>query len=336
MHPRHHPLRAASRRLGLALAACALALAALPAQSQQSQPTYPSRPIRLIVPIPPGGAPDLIGRAIGQRLSAQMGQPVVIDNKAGSNGQVAAEIAARAPADGYTLIIGMDSLFVINPYLYARSSVDVNKDLVPVATLGANQFVLTVNPGLKVKNLAEFIDLAKRAKPPLAYASGGNGSQHHLTMELLKGRGGFDLLHVPYKGGAPATTATIGGETAVMFAGTSNAALIKAGKLQALATSGRQRSKAMPDVPTIAETLPGFENTIWIGLFAPAGTPQPVLQRLRAEVARALQSPELVDAFHSAGGIEPMPTSPDEMRDLIARDQARYGKIIRDLNVRLD
>ncbi|MFD0666777.1 Bug family tripartite tricarboxylate transporter substrate binding protein [Ramlibacter sp. MAHUQ-53] len=328
------PPRPRARRRWLALAACALA--ALAPLGQAHAQTWPSRPIRLVVPIPPGGAPDLIARALGQRLAAQTGQSVVVDNKTGSNGNVAAEFTARAPADGHTLLVGMDSLFVINPYLYARMPVDVNKELVPVATLGANQFVLAVNPGLKVKNLAEFVELARRAKPPLAYASGGNGSQHHLTMELLKARAGFDLLHVPYKGGTPATAATIGGETAAMFAGTSNANLIKAGKLQALATSGLQRSKSLPEVPTIAESFPGFENTIWIGLFAPAGTPAPVLQRLRAEVARALQSPELSEAFLAAGGIEPMATTPEEMRELMARDQARYSKLIRELNVRLD
>ena len=331
------PLSLGRRGLARAGAALAMVVAALamPATQALAQ-AFPSKPIRLVVPIPPGGAPDLIGRALGQRLAAQTGQAVVIDNKAGSNGYVAAEIVARAPADGYTLLIGMDSLFVINPYIYPRTSVDVNKELIPIATLGANQFVMAINPNLKVKNLAEFVDLAKRSKPPLAYASGGNGSQHHLTMELLKARAGIDLLHVPYKGGTPATTATIAGETVAMFSGTSNASLIKAGKLQAIATSGRLRSKSMPDVPTIAETFPGFENTIWIGLFAPAGTPDAVVQRLRAEVARALQSNELGESFMGAGGIEPMPTSLDEMRDLIRRDEARYSKIIRDLNIKLD
>ena len=298
--------------------------------------TYPQRPIRLVSPIPPGGAPDMIARALGAKLATQMGQAVVIDNKIGSNGQAAAEFVARAAADGHTLLVGMDSLFAINPYLYARSSVDVNKDLIPVATLGANQFVLALNPQLPVKNLAEFIALAKSANPPLAYASGGNGSQHHLTMEMLKARAGFDMLHVPYKGGTPATTATIGGETVAMFSGTSNATLIKAGKLHAVATTGKLRSKALPDVPTIGETYPGFENTIWIGLFAPTGTPPAVVQKLRDEVAKALNAPDLIDSFQKAGGIEPLQTSLDEMQQMIKRDQARYSKIIRDLHLKVD
>jgi tripartite-type tricarboxylate transporter receptor subunit TctC len=214
--------------------------------------------------------------------------------------------------------------------------VDVNKDLTPIASLGANQFVLAINPQLPVKNLTEFIALAKGANPPLAYASGGNGSQHHLTMEMLKARAGFDMLHVPYKGGTPATTATIGGETVAMFSGTSNASLIKAGKLHAVATTGKLRSKALPDVPTIGESFPGFENTIWIGLFAPTGTPPAVVQRLREEVAKALQAPDLIDSFQKAGGIEPLQTSLDEMQQMIKRDQARYSKIIRELQLKVD
>jgi len=311
---------------------CALLLALNPLAAQ----TFPQRPIRLVSPIPPGGAPDMIARALGAKLATQMGQAVVIDNKIGSNGQAAAEFVARAAADGHTLLVGMDSLFAINPYLYARTSVDVNKDLIPVATLGANQFVLALNPQLPVKNLAEFIAMAKSANPPLAYASGGNGSQHHLTMEMLKARAGFDMLHVPYKGGTPATTATIGGETVAMFSGTSNATLIKAGKLHAVATTGKLRSKALPDVPTIGETYPGFENTIWIGLFAPTGTPPAVVQKLREEVAKALNAPDLIDSFQKAGGIEPLQTSLDEMQQMIKRDQARYSKIIRDLHLKVD
>ena len=182
----------------------------------------------------------------------------------------------------------------------------------------------------------DLIALAKGANPPLAYASGGNGSQHHLTMEMLKARAGFDMLHVPYKGGTPATTATIGGETVAMFSGTSNATLIKAGKLHALATTGKLRSKALPDVPTIGESFPGFENTIWIGLFAPTGTPPAVVQKLREEISKALNAPDLIEGFQKAGGIEPLQTSLEEMQQMIKRDQARYSKIIRELQLKVD
>jgi tripartite-type tricarboxylate transporter receptor subunit TctC len=297
---------------------------------------YPQKTVRLISPIPPGGAPDLIARAVGHRLAQLWPQPVVIENKIGSNGQLAADYVTHAAPDGYTLLVGMDSLFVINPYLYKQTTVDVNKDLIPIATLGANQFVLSINANLPVKTLPEFIEFAKKSKPALAYASGGNGSQHHLTMELLKSRAGMELLHVPYKGGTAATTATIAGDTAAMFSGTSNSALIKAGKLRAIALSGVHRSKALPDVPTVAEFFPGFENTIWIGLFAPRGTPDSIVQRLRRDVARVLTAPELVEAFANAGGIEPFITTPDEMQRLIKRDQAKYSKLITDLKLKID
>jgi tripartite-type tricarboxylate transporter receptor subunit TctC len=297
---------------------------------------YPQKTVKLISPIPAGGAPDLIARAVGQRLSVLWSQPVVIENKIGSNGQVAADFVAHMPADGYTLLVGMDSLFVINPYLYKQTTLDVNRDLIPIATLGSNQFVLTLNPNLPVKSLPEFVAYAKKANPALAYGSAGNGSQHHLTMELLKARAEIELLHVPYKGGTGATTATVGGETAAMFSGTSNAALMKAGKLRAIAVSGASRSKQMPDVPTIAEYYPGFDNTIWIGLFAPKGTPEAVVQSLRRDVGKILVMPELVESFANAGGIEPFITTPDAMSRLIKRDQAKYSKLINDLKIKID
>jgi tripartite-type tricarboxylate transporter receptor subunit TctC len=311
---------------------CLMGLLGMPVLAQE----YPQKTVRLISPIPPGGAPDLIARAVGHRLAQLWPQPVVIENKIGSNGQLAADYVTHSAPDGYTLLVGMDSLFVINPYLYKQSTVDVNKDLIPIATLGANQFVLSINANLPVKNLPEFIEYAKKSKPALAYASGGNGSQHHLTMELLKSRAGMELLHVPYKGGTAATTATIAGDTAAMFSGTSNSALIKAGKLRAIAVSGVNRSKALPDVPTVSEFYPGFDNTIWIGLFAPRGTPDIIVQRLRRDVARVLTTPELVEAFANAGGIEPFITTADEMQRLIKRDQAKYSKLISDLKVKLD
>ena len=298
--------------------------------------SYPQKPIRLISPIPPGGAPDLVARAIGAKLSTQFAQPFFVDNKTGSNGNIAADFVAHSPPDGYTLLVGMDSLFVINPYLYGKTNTNVNEELIPVATLAFNQFVLAVNPNLPVRNLNEFIDLAKKSDPVLAYASGGNGSQHHLTMEMLKARAGFPMLHIPYRGGTAATTATISGETVAMFSGTSNSSLIQAGKFRAIATSGLHRSKLLPNVPTISEYYPGFENTIWIGLFAPTGTPDKVVQRLRVEVKKALQSQEIIQALGKAGGIEPFITTPSEMKDLIKRDQNKYSKIIHDLNLSLD
>jgi tripartite-type tricarboxylate transporter receptor subunit TctC len=205
-----------------------------------------------------------------------------------------------------------------------------------VHTVAANQFVLAINPSLPAKTFPEFIELARSSKPPLAYASGGNGSQHHLTMEMLKQRAGIELVHVPYRGGAPATAATVAGETAAMWAGSSNAPQIKAGRLRALAVSGGRRSVQYPELPTIGEFYPGFENSIWLGLFAPAGVPEEVLGKLRTEVRRALESAEVKAKFNNAGGLEPYVIPAAEFDALIRRDHAKYAKVVKDLGIRLD
>jgi len=319
------------KKLARFLAMCVLALATAPALAQ-----YPSRPIKLIVPIPAGGAPDIAARVIGQKLSELLGQAVVVENHAGSNGNIAGDLVAKAPPDGYTLLLGQDSLVAINPHLYAKMPFDPLKDLAPVATLVSNQFVLAVNPSLPVRNFQEFIEYARRTTPPLPYASGGNGSQHHLSMEILKQRAGIDLLHVPFKGGAPATVATVAGDTAAMFAGTSTKPQIKAGKLRALAATGARRSPEFPDLPTIGEFYPGYEVTIWLALFAPAGTPDAVLARLRTAVDKALGAPDVKEKLNAAGGVEPFVTTPEEFVALIRRDYDKYGKIVKSIGVKVD
>jgi tripartite-type tricarboxylate transporter receptor subunit TctC len=297
---------------------------------------YPARPVKIVVTIPPGGAPDITARLVGQKISDSIGQPVVVENRPGANGNTAAGEVARAPADGYTLLLAADSLIAINPHLYAKMPIDTLKDLTPVASLVANQFVLSVNPSLPVKSFQEFVEYARQSNPPLNYASGGNGSQHQLTMEMLKARAGINLVHVPYRGGAPATTATIAGEVAAMFAGTSTAPQIKAGRLRALAVSGAQRSSAFPELPTIAEFYPGFENSIWLGLFGPAGLPREILDRLRMEIRKALETSEVKEKLHAAGGLEPLITSPEEFTALIRRDHERFGKLIKEVGIRAD
>src|SRR5690242_156351 len=253
----------------------AMAFAALLSTASWSQ--YPSRTIKLIVPIPPGGAPDISARVVGQRLAELVGQPVVVENRPGSNGNIAMDLLAKSAPDGYTLALLADSMITINPHLYKTMPVDPLKDLAPIASVVSNQWVLSVNPSVPVKTFQEFIDYARRANPPLAYASGGNGSIHQLAMEMLKQRAGINLVHVPYKGGAPAATATVAGEVAAMFSGTSSAAQIRSGRLRALAVTGSHRSDLFPDLPTISEFYPGYEVTIWLGLFAAAGTPEPVI-----------------------------------------------------------
>jgi len=316
--------------------ACSFLVALCIVASGAHAQSYPARPIHLVVAIPPGGAPDIAARIIAERLSQTMGQAFVVDNKPGANGNIAAEFVAKAPPDGYTLLLGQDSIFVINPYLYKKMPVDVRHALVPVSPVATNAFVLAINPSVPAKTFQEFIEIARKSNPPLTYASGGNGSQHHLMMEMLKQRAGIELMHVPYKGGAPATTATLAGETQVMFSGTSVSPQVKAGKLRAIASSGAKRSEAFPDVPAIGEFYPGYDATIWLGLFAPAGTPEPIMDRLRAEVGMALASPEVRQKLNTAGGLQPLALKPPEFAALIESDSAKYGKLVRELGITLD
>jgi tripartite-type tricarboxylate transporter receptor subunit TctC len=297
---------------------------------------YPSRPIHLLVPFPPGGGPDLVGRILAPKLAEALGQPVVVENRVGSNGNIAGEAVAKSPADGYTLLVGNDSLFVINAHMYKQMPFDPLKDLAPVASLVSNGFFLAVNPAVPAKTFPEFVEYARKADPPIQYASGGNGSQHHLTMERLKARAGFKAVHVPYKGGAPATTATVAGEVPVMMSGTSTAPQIKSGRLRALAFTGPQRSRALPDVPTVAEFYPDFVMVQWYGLFAPAGTPEAVLARLRAETNNALALPDVRERLSNAGGVEPWITTPEEFAGQIRGEYATYGQLVKQVGARVD
>jgi len=311
-----------------------VALAALLSHGAAAQ--YPTKPIRLLVPFPPGGGPDIVGRILAPKLSDALGQTVVVENRVGGNGNVAGEAVARSPADGHTLLLGNDSLFVINPHLYAKMPFDPLKDLAPVSSLVSNGFFMAVNPSVPAQTFLEFIEVARRANPPLHYASGGNGSQHHLTMERLKVRAGISMIHIPYKGGAPATTATVAGEVAVMMSGTSTAPQIKAGRLRALAFTGPQRSRILPEVPAIAEFYPDFVMVQWYGLFAPAGTPEAVLTRLRAEVDKALGLTDVKERLSNAGGVEPWISTPAEFAAEIRGEYAKYAKLVKDVGAKVD
>ena len=297
---------------------------------------YPTRPIRLLVGFPPGGGPDIVGRLVGAKLGESLGQTVVVENRVGSTGSIAGGVVARAAADGHTLLVGQDSLFVINPHVYADLPLDPLKDLAPIASLVSNGFFIAVNPAVPAQTLPQFIEYAKRASPPLHYASGGSGSQHHITMERLKARAGIDLVHVPYKGGAPATTATVSGEVLVMMSGTSTAPQIRAGKLRALAFTGPKRSAILPDVPAVAEFYPDFVMVQWYGLFAPNGVPPAISSRLRAETNKALQSPDVMEKLRSAGGVEPWIVTPGQLAAEIRADSVKYAKLVKELGVKLD
>jgi len=310
------------------------AFAALVATAAPAQ--YPVRPIRLLVPNPPGGATDITARIVGQKLAEALGQPVVVENRAGSNGNIASEVAAKAAPDGYTLLFSADSQIVINPHLYSKMPLDTLKDLTPVATLVTTRMVLTVNPSLPVKNFQEFIEYARRANPPLLYASIGNGSQHHLAMEMLKARAGIDLVHVPYKGGGPATIAILAGEVAAMFGGNSVSGHIKSGRLRALALASSRRAAGTSELPSIGDFYPGYDVTTWLALFAPAGIPEPVLARLRDEVGKLLALPEVQGKLRAAGGLEPFITTPEEFSSIIRADYAKYGKVVKDSGAKVD
>jgi tripartite-type tricarboxylate transporter receptor subunit TctC len=321
-------------RLGWLARFAAVAFAAIVSLGAWAQ--YPSRPIKVIVPIAPGGAPDISARVVGQRLSELVGQPVVVENRPGSNGNIGMDLVAKSAADGYTLGLLADSMITINPHLYKEMQTNPLKDLAPVASVVSNQWVLSVNPSVPAKNFKEFIEYARKASPPLAYASGGNGSIHQLAMEMLKQRAGINLIHVPYKSGAPAATATVAGEVAAMFSGTSSAPQIRAGRLRGLAVTGLHRSDVFPDLPTISEFYPGYEVTIWLGLFAAAGTPEPVLATLHDEINKALADLDVKRKLHAAGGLEPYISTPAEFAALIRGDYEKYGKIVKEIGVKVD
>ena len=298
--------------------------------------TYPNRPIRVVVPYPPGGAVDLIGRLYAQALSARLGQPVVIENKPGSGGNLASDTVAKAAPDGYTLLHGSDNVFMSNPHIYGKMPFDPFKDLVPVSSLSSNQLVLAVHPSVPANSLRDFVELARATKPSLFYASIGNGSQHHLAMEMLKQHVGIDLIHVPYRGGAAAALGLVAGEVAAMFGGGSLVPTVYAGKVRGLASTGTVRNPATPELPTIAEIYPGYEALIWQGLFVPAGTPQPIIDRLRAELQGVLAQPEFAKRLADAGAGEPYFTTLEEFAARIKADYEKYGKLIRSIGVKVE
>lgn len=322
--------------VGLPAASGVFAVLGAPGQSGAFAQGFPNRPLRILVHVPPGGAPDITARVIADRIAPSLGQPVVVENRTGSNGNIAGEIVVKSPPDGHTLLLCADSQIVINPHVYAKMAFDPMKDLVPVASVASNEFLLAANPGQPFRTLREFIEYARKADPPLAYASGGNGSQHHLTMEMLKARAGINLLHVPFKGAAPATAAVMAGEVPVLFAGSTAGPQVRAGRLRALAIAGAKRLAAFPDVPTIAELFPGFVNSIWLGLCARQGTPEPVLARLRSEVNRALALPGTREIFARSGALEPYITTPEDFAALIRADYEKYGKVVRAVGAKVD
>ena len=309
---------------------------AFPALSQ-APAAYPNRPVKLVVPFPPGGPLDIVGRAIAQKLSEAWGQAVVVDNRPGAGGNIGADIVAKSPPDGYTILMGALSTHAVNPSLYAKMPYDAVADFAPITLVAVTPNVLVVNASLPVDSAKEFIAYAKANSGKLAFGSGSNGSAGHLAGELFKVDTGAEITHVPYKGGAPATQALLAGDTQFMFDNLANAMpQVKAGKFKALAVTTAQRSKLAPELPTMAEAgLPGFDISTWFGLFAPAGTPKDVIAKWNGEVAKILTSPEMREKL-IAQGAEPAPTTPGEFAAFVKNEITKYAKIVKASGAKVD
>lgn len=302
-----------------------------------AQPTYPVRPIRLLVPFPAGGAADLAARTIGEQITAQMGQPVVIDNRPGAGGRLAAEMLARAEPDGHTLFVGVSGAITISPSLYQKLPYDVARDLLPISRLADIINVMVVNPSSGATNVREFIAWAKQWGKEVRFGSSGVGQPDHLSGELFQRLTRLPMTHVPYKGGGPALVDLISGDLQVMFA-TYIVALPhqKSGRLRILAVTTPQRQPLLPGLPTVGESVPGFSVSNWTGLFAPAKTPRRVVNKLLAELNKGLKNPDVIKRMHG-GGLEPgASASPEEFAKFIHDETVRWAKVIRDANIKVE
>lgn len=298
--------------------------------------TWPARPGRVVIPYPPGGPTDLLGRIVAMRLGERLGQPFIVDNRAGASGMIGADMVAKAPGDGYTLLVNA-SIHVINPALYAKPRYDAIADFAPVSNLADVPLVLVVNPQLPVKSVKELIALAKASKTPLNFASSGNAAAPHLAGEAFKIAAGVEMQHIPYKGSGPALTDLIGGQVQLMFDSLpSSLPFIKSGALRALAVTTARRAPALPDVPTVAESgLAGFNISTWYGIWAPVSTPRDIVQRLSREIAAIVKLPEVREQF-AALGAEPVGNTPEEFTAFNKAELAKWARIVKQSGARVD
>ena len=324
------------RRLTILMAAFAALALAMPAAAC-AQPRYPEKPVRIIVPSTPAGVLDNVARTLALRLADRLGQQIVIENKGGAGGNIGAEAAARSPADGYTLFIGFNATHGANLALFGKLAYDPVADFAPIGLLAAVPNIISVHPAVPVNSLAELVALAKSEPGKLSYASSGNGTSTHLAAELFKAAAGIDMLHIPYKGSAPAVGDVIAGQVPVLVDSVSSStAHVKAGKLKALAVTSPKRLAVLPELPTVAESgFPGFQSTAWVGLLAPAGTPRPVIERLHAAVLEVMALPETRERLAAFGG-EVTTSTPEEFAAHIRSEMARLGKVVRDANIKLN
>jgi tripartite-type tricarboxylate transporter receptor subunit TctC len=318
------------------IAACSAIILGFASFAVSAQ-SYPVKPIRLIVPYPPGGPTDLVGRSMAQKLQEALGQTVVVENRAGAASAVGTEVAARSAADGHTLLLGTSAGFCINPALGTKLPYDPERDFAPISLLVINPQILVVHPSLPVNSVKSLIALAKSRPGQINYASVGNASPQHLGMEMLKSMTGISMVHVPYKGTAPAVTDILAGNVSLMFNSMPSVLpQANAGKLRGIAVGSARRSPAAPDIPTVAEAgVPGFEYVTWYGLFAPAGTPREIIGRLNAFVVKTLADPEISRRF-STQGAEPMSNTPEQLAQYRRAEFERWRKLITELKLKVE
>jgi len=311
---------------------CALAGGSVLAQQQP----YPARVVRIVVPLPPGGSNDVLARVAAERLTASLGQPVVVDNRPGASGNIGTELVAKSAPDGHTLLMA-NTAHVINPSLFAKLPYDPIRDFAPVALMSSVHFALVVHPSVPARSVKEFIAVARARPGALTFASAGNGAPHHLAMELLKSMARVELTHVPYKGAGQFVPALVTGEVSSVI-GAINSLLphVRSGRLRILGMAGNRRTPLLPEVPTIAEAaLPGFALDNWGGMLAPAGTARNIIDRLNGEIVKALRDPQVAERLASQG-IELIPSTPDEFQALMKTHMAKWASLIRDARIKLE
>jgi len=316
-------------RMAVALTLCVTSLLA-PAQP------FPSRPVRIIVGFPPGGGTDIVARTLSPRLSEALGQPVVIDNRGGASGLVATELAAKSAPDGYTLFMGTLGNLSVNPLLFPKIPFDVARDFAPVTQVVSVTFMLYVHPSLPVKTVRQLIVLAQERAGQLNYASSGSGGAPHLAAELFNSLAGVKLVHIPYKGSGPSFTDLLSGQVPITFTTlTQGLQYVKSNRLRAVATLGPARTPVLPDVPTVSETLPGYEVVNWFGLVVPVMTPRDVVARLHDDFIKVLQTPEVKEKL-VAQGTDPVGSTPEEFGAFMKAETAKWARVIREANIRAD
>ncbi|HSQ02501.1 MAG TPA: tripartite tricarboxylate transporter substrate binding protein [Burkholderiales bacterium] len=314
---------------------CTLALVGHTAAVAQ---TYPQKPVRFVVPYSAGGAGDIFARTIGQKLTEALGQTFTIDNRPGANAIIGMEIVAKAPPDGYTIVMGNSAPMVLNPSLYAKLPYDPVKDFAPVTQGTLYPYTLIVHPSVPVHSVAELVKFAKAHPGKLQYGSSGNGAANHLAGEMFKHMAGINIIHVPFKGSAPALADVLGGQISMMFDTlVTTVPQLKSHKVRSLAVTGAKRAPQVPDIPTMSEAgFKGYEVTSWQSILAPAGTPRPIIQKLYEETIKALRQPDVIDRLATQGGNELVGNTPEEFARIIRNEIAMYSRVIKEANVRLE